>query len=422
MTHIEQAKRNRITRDMRAVARDEHVDAVAVAAGIAAGTIVIPRNKNRRSIKAVGVGKGLRTKVNANIGTSPDHISLADEKEKLEAALAAGADALMDLSIGGNLKKIRRMILDNCPVPLGTVPIYQAACETVSRGSRITAMDAEKLFDVIEQQADEGVDFMTVHCGVTRDAVSLLERQGRLVGIVSRGGSFLARWMRKNKKENPLYEQYDRLLKIAAKYEVTLSLGDGLRPGCIHDASDGAQIAELSILGELVLRARAAGVQTMVEGPGHVPLDQVQANVVLAKRLIHDAPLYLLGPLVTDIAAGYDHITGAIGGALAASAGADFLCYVTPAEHLHLPGPDDVYTGVIASRIAGHAADIVKNVSGARVRDYNMSKYRKALDWDRQEKFALDPRRFAAERKKMISQAAGACTMCGEFCAMKEDR
>ena len=421
MTLMEYAKRNKITQEMRAVARDERVSAAAVAAGIAAGTIVIPKNKKRRLAKIAGFGKGLKTKVNANIGTSPDHISLPEEKEKLQAALSAGADAVMDLSIGGNLKKIRRMILDNCPVPLGTVPIYQAACETVARGAKITAMDAEHLFDVIEQQAEEGVDFMTVHCGVTREAVKLLDRQGRLVGIVSRGGSFLARWIKENNKENPLYTQYDRLLEIAAKYEVTLSLGDGLRPGCIQDASDGAQIAELSILGELVLRARAAGVQTMVEGPGHVPLDQVQANVVLAKRLVHDAPLYLLGPLVTDVAAGYDHITGAIGGAVAAAAGADFLCYVTPAEHLRLPGPDDVYTGVIASRIAGHAADIVKNVPGAREWDNAMSKRRKALDWDGQEKLALDPKHFAAERKKTTSQAAGACTMCGEFCAMKED-
>jgi phosphomethylpyrimidine synthase len=420
MTLIESAKKNRISKEIRALAQDERVSPAAIVAGIATGTIVIPKNRNRRLERVVGLGAGLRTKVNANIGTSPDHIVPAEEKEKLRAALAAGADAVMDLSIGGNLKKIRRMILDNCPVPLGTVPIYQAACETVARGARIAEMDPERLFDVIEQQAEEGVDFMTVHCGVTQAAVSMLERQGRLVGIVSRGGAFLARWIKANGRENPLYEQYDRLLAIAAKHEVTLSLGDGLRPGCLRDASDGAQLAELSVLGELVLRARAAGVQTMVEGPGHVPLNQVQANVVLAKRLVHDAPLYLLGPLVTDVAAGYDHITGAIGGAIAAAAGADFLCYVTPAEHLRLPGPDDVYTGVIASRIAGHAADIVKNVPGARAWDDAMSRNRKALDWEHQEKCALDPRRFAAERKKMVSRVAGVCTMCGEFCAMKD--
>jgi phosphomethylpyrimidine synthase len=276
------------------------------------------------------------------------------------------------------------------------------------------------MFDIVEQQAEEGVDFMTIHCGITRETVSVLHRQGRLVGIVSRGGAFMARWIRANNKENPFYEQYDRLLAIAKKHDVTLSLGDGLRPGGLHDASDGAQIAELSVLGELVLRARDAGVQTMVEGPGHMPLDQIQGHVQLAKRLIHDAPLYLLGPLVTDIAAGYDHITGAIGGAIAASYGADFLCYVTPAEHLRLPNEDDVYQGVIASRIAGHAADIVKGLPGAAERDRQMSHWRKSLNWEKQAEHALDKEKFVAERKKLMPKEAAVCTMCGQFCAMRD--
>jgi phosphomethylpyrimidine synthase len=281
-------------------------------------------------------------------------------------------------------------------------------------------MEAGHIFNVIEEQAAEGVDFMTVHCGVNKETVAILNRLGRVAGVVSRGGSLLAKWITATGKENPLYEQYDRLLDIAKKYDVTLSLGDGLRPGCIADASDGAQIAELTVLGELVLRARKAGVQVMVEGPGHMPLDQIQPHLNLAKRLIHDAPFYLLGPLVTDVAAGYDHITSAIGGAIAASAGADFLCYVTPAEHLRLPDKDDVYTGVIASRIAGHAADIVKGVSGAREWDLEFSKSRKALDWQSQQKNALDPVKFKAERDKLPPQDSKVCTMCGKFCAMKD--
>src|SRR3989339_1566035 len=358
MTLIEQAVKKQSSGIIEEAARQEGVGVDAILSGIADGSIVIPRNKNRALKKIVAIGRGLRTKVNANIGTSPEHVSLEEELSKLDAAIRAGADAVMDLSTGGNLAAIRRAILEKCPVCVGTVPIYQAACETVKKGMDVRQMDAEHLFAVIEEQAREGVDFMTVHCGVTRDVTAVLERQKRLVGIVSRGGALLARWIAANGKENPLYEQYDRLLEIAYRYDVTLSLGDGLRPGCLADANDGAQVAELSLLGELALRARRANVQVMIEGPGHMPLDEIQPHVVLAKRLGHNAPLYLLGPLVTDVAAGYDHITGAIGGAIAASAGADFLCYVTPAEHLSLPSVDDVYQGVIASRIAGHAADI----------------------------------------------------------------
>ena len=262
---------------------------------------------------------------------------------------------------------------------------------------------------------------MTIHCGITKQTVDVLTRQPRHVGVVSRGGSFLVKWINANKKENPYYEQYDRILKIAKKYDVTLSLGDGFRPGCTADASDGPQIAELSVLGELVLRARKAGVQTMIEGPGHVPLNQIEINVMLAKRLAHNAPLYFLGPLVTDIAPGYDHITSAIGGAMAASYGVDFICYVTPAEHLRLPDKRDVHDGVMAARIAGHAADIVKNVKGAKEQDFEMSKYRKDRNWDKQKELSIDPEKFEKERAKLLPKQEDVCTMCGEFCSMKEE-
>lgn len=421
MCLMENAKKNIVTPEIKEVSINEGISTDEIIKGIQDGTIVIPKNKNRILKRVVGVGKGLKTKVNANIGTSPDHISFEEEIEKMKVAVKAGADAVMDLSIGGNLTVIRKKILEQCPVCIGTVPIYEVACETVINKKKISQMDSEFMFDVIEQQAEQGVDFMTIHCGVTRETVEILNRQKRHVGVVSRGGSFLVKWINANKKENPYYEQYDRLLKIAKKYDVTLSLGDGFRPGCLADASDGPQIAELSVLGELVLRARKAGVQTMIEGPGHVPLDQIQANVILAKRLAHNAPLYFLGPLVTDIAPGYDHITSAIGGAMAASYGVDFICYVTPAEHLRLPNMQDVHDGVISARIAGHAADIVKNVKGAREQDFQMSKYRKDRNWDKQKEFSIDPDKFEKERAKLLPKQADVCTMCGEFCSMKEE-
>ena len=420
MTLVECARKKLVSPAIRAAARAEKVSTDTIAAGLSSGTIVVPKNRNRRLDRWVAVGQGLKTKVNANIGTSPDRVSVKEEREKLRRAVIAGADAVMDLSTGGNLSSIRRMILDECPVPVGTVPIYQTACETVRRGKSIDMMDPGQMFDVIEEQAEQGVDFLTVHCGITVETAGILERQKRLVGVVSRGGSFLVKWIKRNKRENPLYEEYDRLLSIARKYDVTISLGDGFRPGCLEDASDGAQIAELSVLGELVLRARAAGVQVIIEGPGHVPLDQIPANVQLAKRLGHGAPLYFLGPLVTDIAPGYDHITSAIGGAVAAGAGVDFLCYVTPAEHVRLPSPDDVYEGVMASRIAGHAADVVKKVPGAAQWDREISRWRKARNWERQRQLSLDPEKFEKERRKMLPREKDVCAMCGQFCAMKD--
>lgn len=421
MTLMIDAQNKKYCNLIKQVSTDEGVSEEFVMEGVAGGTIVIPKNVNRKLKKIVAVGKGLKTKVNANLGTSPDHISIDEELAKLNAAIAAGADAVMDLSTGGDLTKIRKEILDASPVQVGTVPIYEAACRTVANGKKISEIDAEMLFEVIEQQCEQGVDFITVHCGINKETVEILNRQGRLAGVVSRGGSFLVKCINATGKENPLYEQYDRLLKIAKKYDVTLSLGDGFRPGCTYDASDGPQLGELSVLGELVLKAREAGVQSMIEGPGHVSLDQVEANVTLAKRLGHGAPLYFLGPLVTDIAPGYDHITSAIGGALAASYGVDFICYVTPAEHLRLPDLQDVHEGVISARIAGHAADMVKGVKGAREWDNEMSKWRKARNWEKQKEFSIDPVKFETERAKLPPQQEDVCTMCGEFCAMRDE-
>jgi phosphomethylpyrimidine synthase len=420
MTLMEIAQDNKENNLIKKVAQTENLSEQFIKKGIAEGTIVIPKNINRNFKKIVGIGAGLKTKVNANIGTSPDHIDITEELTKLDVAIKAGADAVMDLSTGGNLVQIRKEILAASSVQIGTVPIYEAACRTVAKGKKIFQIDSELLFDIIEEHAQQGVDFITVHCGVNKANVEILNRQGRLAGIVSRGGSFLVKCINSTSKENPLYEQYDRLLAIAKKYDITLSLGDGFRPGCIQDASDGPQIAELSVLGELVLKARQAGVQSMIEGPGHVPLNQIEANVTLAKRMGHNAPLYFLGPLVTDIAPGYDHITSAIGGALAASHGVDFICYVTPAEHLRLPNVEDVHEGVISAKIAGHAADVVKGVKGAKERDDKMSKWRKARNWEKQKEFCLDPEKFTKERTKLPSSQEDVCTMCGKFCSMRD--
>jgi len=415
-----QKVQNKITSDLiKSVAQSENLNEEFIRAGIACGSIVILKNTKSILKKNVAVGAGLKTKINANIGTSPDHIDLEEELAKLDTAVKAGADTVMDLSTGGNLMQIRKEILSASPVQVGTVPIYEVACKTVMNGKKIFQIDVDVLFDVIEEQAQQGVDFITVHCGINKATVEILNRQKRLTGVVSRGGSFLVKYMRASGKENPLFEQYDRLLEIARKYDVTLSLGDGLRPGCAFDASDGSQIAELSVLGELVLRAREAGVQSMIEGPGHIPLNQIESNVILAKRLGHNAPLYFLGPLVTDIAPGYDHITSAIGAALAAAYGVDFICYVTPSEHLKLPDIQDVHDGVISARIAGHVADIVKGIQGAKERDDEISKWRKARNWNKQKEFCIDPVKFSKSRAK-FSPHQDVCTMCGEFCAMKD--
>ncbi len=417
MTQLEIARKGKISPEMEAVAKAEGLDAGLVRRGVDEGTVVIPANVMHDGLVPCGIGRGLSTKVNANIGTSSDFGSVNTEVEKLCAAIKAGTDTVMDLSTGGDIPAIRRTIIAMSSVPVGTVPIYQAGIDAIEKHGAIVKMDADALFAAIEEHAKDGVDFITVHCGVTLKAIERLKQQGRVADIVSRGGAFLTGWMLHNDRENPLYEQYDRLLDIAREYDVTLSLGDGMRPGCIADATDRPQVEELVTLGELVQRAWDAGVQVMVEGPGHLPLDQIETNIRLQKSLCKDAPFYVLGPLVTDIAAGYDHITGAIGGAVAAAAGADFLCYVTPSEHLAIPDVDDVKEGVIASRIAAHAADIVKGVKGAKETDKQMALARKNLDWEEQAKLSLNPERSRFVHRQRAT-AGSACSMCGQYCAM----
>lgn len=421
MTQLEYARQGKITEAMTQVARAEGLSPEFICARLAEGTIVITQNVKHQKIAPLAIGKGLRTKVNANVGTSKDHTDIEEELAKVRAAIAAGADTIMDLSTGPAIDETRRAVLEVSTVPVGTVPIYQAAIEMPQKKKcPMVEMTADDLFSVIERHAEDGVDFITVHCGVTLNSVERIRKEGRLLGVVSRGGSILVEWMSYNKKENPLFEQYDRLLEIAHAYDLTLSLGDGLRPGCLADATDRGQIQELLLLGELTERAWAKGVQVMIEGPGHVPLQQIQANVLLEKRLCHGAPFYVLGPLVTDIAPGYDHITGAIGGALAAWAGADFLCYVTPSEHLRLPTIEDVRAGVIAAKIAGHAADIARGLAGAMDQDISMARARKALNWPEQIRLSLDPERAQELRSSRLPKESDVCTMCGELCAIKK--
>jgi phosphomethylpyrimidine synthase len=419
MTQLEKARKGLITEEMKIAARAEKVAPEYLRKGLVDGTIVICRNVKHKSIKPLAIGLGLRTKVNANIGTSKDHTDLNLELKKLKTAIDAGADAVMDLSTGGNLAAIRKKVMEISAVAIGTVPIYQAAVKMIKNGKAIAEMTSDDIFDVIEENGRDGVDFITVHCGVTRLSVSALKSQKRILGIVSRGGSMTANWMDCNKKENPLYEEYDRLLEIAHRYDMVLSLGDGLRPGAIDDATDQAQLQELIILGKLAGKARAAGVQVMIEGPGHVPLTEITANIKLQKKICNNAPFYVLGPLPTDIAPGYDHITSAIGGAIAGAAGADFLCYVTPAEHLRLPTLSDVRDGVIAARIAAHIADIAKGLPGARAKDRKMAQCRNNFDWQGQVDLSIDPQKTVSLLEKSKSAKDEGCTMCGELCAIK---
>lgn len=418
-TQMQAARAGKITEAMKEVAAQEWQSPETIRERVAKGTVAICANPNHTGVKPAGVGEGLRVKVNANIGTSSDFPDLAPELEKLKEAVRCGADAVMDLSTGDNIGASRRAIIGQSPVMVGTVPIYEATVTAMKERGAVVDMKAEDLLRVIEGQAKDGADFMTLHCGLTREAIARLHRQGRVMDVVSRGGSFITGWMLHNEKENPLYENYDIILDICEKYDVTISLGDGLRPGCLADATDRAQIVELMTLGELVDRAWARGVQVMVEGPGHVPFDQIAANMKLEKQLCHGAPFYVLGPLVTDIAPGYDHITSAIGGTMAAVHGADFLCYVTPAEHLALPTLQDVHDGVIASRIAAHAADIVKGVPGAAEWDLSMARARKALDWEAQMDLAIDPETARAKRAWREAADTDACSMCGNYCAVK---
>jgi len=417
MTQLEIAREGNISPQMEAVAQAEGLEAEVIRQGVAAGKVVVPANVRHSNLVPCGIGEGLSTKVNANIGTSSDFGNVDTELEKLRVAAGSGADAVMDLSTGGDIAAIRQAIITASSLPIGTVPVYQAGIEAIEKHGAIVKMGVDELFSAIEEHARDGVDFITVHCGVTQAAIARLKQQGRVADIVSRGGAFLTGWMLYNERENPLYEQYDRLLDIAREFDVTLSLGDGMRPGCLADATDRPQVEELITLGELVERAQQAGVQVMVEGPGHLPLNQIETNVRLQKTICKGAPFYVLGPLVTDIAAGYDHITGAIGGAIAAAAGADFLCYVTPSEHLAIPDVEDVREGVIASRIAAHAADIVKGVKGAEDKDRQMSLARKHLDWEEQARLALDQERSRRVHRERATTGS-ACSMCGQYCAM----
>ncbi|MDP2280029.1 MAG: phosphomethylpyrimidine synthase ThiC, partial [Nitrospirota bacterium] len=404
--------------EVKLVASDEGLTPEQLSGDIASGVSVIPININHK-IKPLGIGKNMRTKINANIGTSKDRISVDDEMEKLEVLVKYGADAVMDLSTGGPIKELRNMMLKKSTVAVGTVPIYEAAVRAAEQKGSIAKMTADDLFKVIEEHAKEGVDFITVHSGLTMRAVERLKKEGRILDIVSRGGSFLLEWMIYNQKENPLYEQYDRLLEIAYKYDMTLSLGDGMRPGCLADATDRTQIEELLTLGELRDLAVEKNIQVIIEGPGHVPLNQVELNVRLEKEICKGAPFYVLGPLVTDIGMGYDHITAAIGGAIAGAAGADFLCYVTPSEHIRLPTIDEVKEGVIVSKLAAHAADIAKGIKGAMEKDIQMAKCRKALDWNGQIALSLNPEKVKAWRAEIPPTESEVCSMCGEFCAIR---
>ncbi len=401
-------------------ARNESISLEQLMDGIAMGELVITKNRHHDFEKIIAIGKNVSTKINANIGSSKDLPEVESELQKLCVAVKAGADTLMDLSMGGDLDAVRRNILAQCPVPLGTVPIYQAVAETVEKQKKnIVDVEVDHIFKTIEKQAEDGVDFMTIHCGITKNTLERMNSQPRLMGVVSRGGSFTIEWMSHHNKENPLFEHFDDLLAILKEHEVTLSLGDGIRPGCLVDATDRSQVQELIHLGELTERAWDAGVQVIIEGPGHMPMNQIEANVLLQKQMCKGAPFYVLGPLVTDIAPGYDHITGAIGGAIAGAAGADYLCYVTPAEHLKLPNVDDVKEGVIASKIAAHAADIAKGLPGAIDKDIAMARCRNNLDWKGQIDLSLDPDKARRFRDEGGTYKGDACSMCGSYCAIK---
>ncbi len=422
MTQLNAAKEGKITKEMEIVAKDENISVEELLDKIKNGKVVIPANVNHKNLHPKGIGEGLTTKVNVNLGSSKDKEDFEFELKKLEIAIKYGADAVMDLSTGENLDELRKLIIEKSPLPVGTVPIYEAAILAVRKYGFIGKMTKELIFETIEKHCEDGVDFMTVHCGVTLKAIEKIKNEGRITNIVSRGGSFIVEWMIFNKKENPLYEHFDELLKIAKKYDVTLSLGDGLRPGCLLDATDRGQIYELITLGELTKIAWENDVQVMIEGPGHVPIDEIEMNIKLQKSLCHGAPFYVLGPVVTDIAPGYDHITSAIGGAIAAWHGADFLCYVTPAEHLRLPDIDDVKEGLIAAKIAAHAGDIGKKVKGAIDKDKLMAIARRNLDWKKQIELSIDPEKAKKYRESLLSKDTEACSMCGEFCAIKKVR
>lgn len=418
-TQMEAARQGAITPQMKDVLADEPISQEQLLDGMAKGQLIIPANRNHANLHGIGIGTGLRTKVNVNLGVSKDCCRLEVELRKVQDAVALKADAIMDLSTFGDTAKFRREVVAMTPVMIGTVPVYDALATI---GAPVADISADQFFDTVIQHAEDGVDFMTIHAGLTRVTVERIHNNPRLTHVVSRGGAILLEWMMANDQENPFYAHYDRLLEICNAYDITLSLGDGLRPGCLKDATDAPQIQELIILGELTKAAWEENVQVMIEGPGHVPLNEVVANMQLQKKLCHGAPFYVLGPLVTDIAPGYDHITSAIGGALAASHGADFLCYVTPAEHLRLPDNQDVKEGIVAARIAAHAADIAKGLPGAIEWDNQMSEARRDLNWPRMLELAIDPEKATAYRQSSMPEDESVCTMCGEMCAVKRSR
>lgn len=415
-TQMEAARKGIVTKEIAEVAKDEGLDEKELTALVACGQVAIPANIKHTSLHPCGIGKGLRTKINVNLGISGDCADYSAEMEKVRLSVKYGAEAIMDLSNYGKTREFREKLIGCSPAMIGTVPVYDAIGYLEKDLKDITAQD---FLEVVRSHAKEGVDFMTIHAGLNRRAVEIFERGKRQMNIVSRGGSLLFAWMKMTGNENPFYEHYDELLDILREYDVTISLGDALRPGCIADSTDASQIAELTELGNLTLRAWERDVQVLVEGPGHMAMDEIAANMKLQKRLCHGAPFYVLGPLVTDIAPGYDHITSAIGGAIAAANGADFLCYVTPAEHLRLPDLDDVKEGIIASKIAAHAADIAKGIKGARDQDYNMSEARRALDWDAMFKLAIDGKKAKRYFESVPPEDKHSCSMCGKMCAVR---
>ena len=418
-TQLERARDGEITQEMKEAAEYDDVSPEFIRDGIANGHIVIYGNPQRKS-RVIGIGQGLRTKINASIGTSPDIIDFDMEVEKAKVAEKAGADTLMELSTGGDLGEIRKRVLDSISLTVGTVPLYQAAMETIQKKGSVVHMESDFLFEIIERQAQDGIGFMAIHCGINMITLERLRKQGyRYGGLVSRGGSFLTAWMNHNKKENPLYEELDRLIDIMKKYDVILSLGNGLRAGAVHDSTDRAQIQELIMNSEVAEYAQKKGVQIIVEGPGHIPIDEIEANVIIQKRMSNNAPFYMLGPITTDVTPGYDHISSAIGAALSSRYGADFICYVTPPEHLALPTPDDVREGVMAAKVAVHVGDMVKLKDKVKNQDLKMGIARRDLDWKTQFETAITSEKAEEIRKSRPPMEEETCTMCGPVCSLK---
>lgn len=415
-TQMDAAKKGIITWEMDTVAKKEGMEVETLRELVAKGRVAIPANKNHKALNPEGVGEGLRTKINVNLGVSKDCKSFEVEMEKVKAALEMKAEAIMDLSSYGKTAEFRKALIEMSPAMIGTVPVYDAVGFYDKELSDITV---DEFFQVVEKHAEDGVDFVTIHAGLNRETINTFKRNKRLTNIVSRGGSLMYAWMELNNAENPFYEHYDRLLDICEKYDLTLSLGDACRPGSINDSTDACQIKELMVLGELTLRAWERNVQIIIEGPGHMAINEIASNMILEKKLCHGAPFYVLGPIVTDIAPGYDHITSAIGGAIAAANGADFLCYVTPAEHLRLPNLEDMKEGIIATKIAAHAADIAKNIKGARDWDNEMSRARQELNWNKMFDLAIDPEKARRYRKESTPEHEDSCTMCGKMCSMR---